>query len=121
MEKIPLLQQKEDGNSKATWVPIKDILLFKAAKHGYAVYAKSEKEESLRTFHILEDWMVLLKPYGFERTDVGNIINISEAKHYVNKQVYFDDVLNTESPVFGTVSKPNFKRLESFLKTIKRD
>lgn len=121
MDKIPFLQLNDDGNSETAWVPIDEILLMKAAKHGYTVFAKSEKEMPLRTFHILEDWMMLLKPYGFERTDVGNIINMNEAKHYINKQVYFDDVLNPKSPVFGTVSKPNFKRLEEFFKKIKRD
>lgn len=121
MEKIPLLHQKGDGSSETQWVPIQDILMMKASKYGYTVQAKVHEGFDLRTFHILEDWMVLLQQYGFERTDVGNIINLKEAKHYINKQVYFEDELDLKSPVFGTVSRPNFKRLEEFFKTIKRD
>lgn len=120
MDKIPLLHQKRDGTSETQWVPIQDILMMKAAKNGYMVHVKTDDSLELRTFHILEDWMVLLHQYGFERTDVGNIINLNEAKVYKNKEVFFDDNIGPSNPIVGTVSKPNYKRLKSFFDSIKR-
>ena len=120
MDKLPLLHQKHDGTYETQWVPIQDILLMKAGKYGYTVHAKVDNSMNLRTFHILEDWLVLLQPYGFERTDVGNIINLNEAKHYKNKEVYFDDNISPNNPVIGTVSRPNYERLKKFFNSIKR-
>lgn len=107
--KIPLFRKgfEEEG---IYWVDLpQDITYLSHSKNKIEIHTQDDVYYMLTT---LEDWRKVLKPYGFEKLDVGNIVNMNKVVSFDEKaqKVYFEETPNKQSK-FADVARVHISKL----------
>jgi hypothetical protein len=107
MNQIPVV----DRRSKAiVWISPSEVLYIKYDKTGTLVYTRNKE---YRGFHVLEDWQLLLQPFGFVRVDRGNIVNLHQIEHLSERAVFFSPPYDVRiNSLFATASEEGLKKLK---------
>ncbi|WEK55245.1 MAG: LytTR family transcriptional regulator DNA-binding domain-containing protein [Candidatus Cohnella colombiensis] len=109
-EQIRLLDQE----GKLCVVHISDLISIKPTSDGPEFYTKDNMYYYPTT---LDELLIVLKDYGFDRLDRTNLVNMNHLESYDPKarKVYFDAEVTKDSK-YATVSEANIVKVEHLAK-----
>jgi DNA-binding LytR/AlgR family response regulator len=108
--KIPLVRKgyEEEG---IHWVDLtEEVTHLSHYKNKIEIHTKDDVYYMLTT---LEEWRKVLKQYGFEKLDVGNIVNLKKVVVFdeSKQKVYFEENPDKNSK-FADVARVHIKKLD---------